>query len=482
LIKFFYEKRGQFEAPTSSVTFFNNTKGVGSMGRLVFRVGMSPTEANKTIGAIRTHLYNYAFAKSESAKGKDSIIIFRIDGTNIGEEGKQKALELFDFYSKVLGFQFDITPYNSYQKLGQSVFQSERKTIYLKYLEKLYDSGIAFKDRNSGIALFDLKSFTEQYTDIIEIEDLLFGKIKFDLKKRRERGSQFFALMRPNETALYPLASVVDDAEFGVTHVVRGRDKISGTELQEAIRIALGFRPKKYLHVPLLLDSEGKRLKGAVTFEDFIKKGIVPKALLSYLISSGYGNPNAIYYSLDDFIQNFDYKKIHKHNEKFDIYILLDLNKRIIREMTPKDYLDSFFLYLEKIQERELREKLEIDSKLCQILVTFRRPPVETLEIVKNILDPSYEVPSQHLYNILEEIFQGFEEKKEIIFPDLKGKEKRRFFDAVRWILLGRETFPDGEEIYNYLKEKKLLDSRMKKAKIAYLQYKQIAQRTEKQY
>jgi glutamyl/glutaminyl-tRNA synthetase len=348
-------------------------------------------------------VYNYAFAKSEKVKGKESIIIFRIDGTNIGEEGRQKALELFDFYSKVLGFQFDITPYNAYQKLGQSVFQSERKTIYLKSLKKLYDSGIAFKDRSSGIVLFDLKSFTKQYTDVIEIEDLLFGKIRFDLKKRLERGFHLFALMRPNETALYPLASVVDDVEFGVTHVVRGQDKISGTEFQEAIRIALGFRPKKYLHVPLLLDSEGKRLKGAVTFEDFIKKGIVLNALLSYLISFGYGNPDAIYYSL------------------------LDLNKRIIREMTPKDYLDSFFLYLEKIQERELREKLEIDSKLCQILVTFRRGSVETLEIVKNILDPFYEVPSQRLYNILEEIFQEFEEKKEVSFQTSKVRKKGDF-------------------------------------------------------
>jgi len=81
--------------------------------KLVFRVGMSPVESNKKIGPIRSHLYNYAFAKGEAEKGKDSKIIFRVDDTDREKHTKEKAEEIFHFFTDTLGFQFDITPYNA---------------------------------------------------------------------------------------------------------------------------------------------------------------------------------------------------------------------------------------------------------------------------------------------------------------------------------------------------------------------------------
>ena len=323
--------------------------------KLVFRAGMSPTESNKKIGPIRSHLYNYAFAKGEAEKGKDSKIIFRVDDTDKEKHTKEKAEDIFRFFTDTLGFRFDITPHNAEKEIGQSVFQSERQEIYRGYLEELFDKHVAFIDKESGLVLFDIKKFIDQYEDTLEIDDLLKGKIKFKLEENLRRGQKFFPLMRSDKSALYHLASVVDDKTFGVTHVVRGQDKLSIAEFQEMVRVSLDLEPKKYLHTPMLLDAEGKMLKGAVKFDDFIKQGIVPHALISYMISSGYGNPEEMYPSLEKFIGDFDYNKIHKNSGKFDVSKLENINDKLIRKISPEVYFDSILLYLAKVGEEHHR-------------------------------------------------------------------------------------------------------------------------------
>lgn len=65
---------------------------------VVVRVGMSPVEGNKNIGAIRSHLYNYSLAQSEKQKGSEGKVIFRVDDTNAEKHKKEKALELLHFF------------------------------------------------------------------------------------------------------------------------------------------------------------------------------------------------------------------------------------------------------------------------------------------------------------------------------------------------------------------------------------------------
>lgn len=91
----------------------NNIEESENKKKLIFRVGMSPTESNKKVGPIRAHLYNYGFAKSEAAKGHDSKIIYRVDDTDKEKHTREKSIELYKFFSEVLGFEFDITPDNS---------------------------------------------------------------------------------------------------------------------------------------------------------------------------------------------------------------------------------------------------------------------------------------------------------------------------------------------------------------------------------
>jgi glutamyl-tRNA synthetase len=427
---------------------------------------MSPVESNKDVGPIRSHLYNYTFAKAEAEKGKNSKIIFRIDDSNREKHTKEKAMEIYRFFNETLGFQFDVTPDNAQQEIGQSVFQSERQEVYSKYLEELFDKHVAFIDKESGLVLFDIKRFIQEYSDTLEIDDLVKGKIKFKLEENLKRGQLFFPLMRSDKSALYHLSSVVDDAAFEVTHVIRGQDKLSIAEFQEMVRVSFGFEPKKYLHTPMLLDAEGRLPKGAVKFDDFLQKGIVPQALISYMISSGYGDPEAIYPSLEEFIKNFDYKKIHRNNGKFDSKRLDYINKKLLEEVTPDIYVNSIVLYLAKNNQAALAERLKTDDALDALLVSFRREPAEAVEILKSILVPEYEEIDDEKSSLLSILCDDLE-KTGGEFPSA-GKlhlDKKSVYNAMRWILVGRWAFPGIDKVFNYLKAHNLIDHRISLAR-----------------
>jgi len=329
----------------------------------------------------------------------------------------------------------------------------------------LFDKHVAFVDKESGLVLFDIKKFIDQYTDILEINDLLKGKIKLKLEENLRRGQNFFPLLRSDKSALYHLASVVDDANFGVTHVVRGQDKLSIAQFQEMVRVSLGIEPKKYLHTPMLLDAEGKLLGGAVKFEDFIKEGIMPHALISYMISSGYGNPDEIYPSLEKFIGVFDYRKVHKSSGKFDMSKLENINNKLIRKISPEVYLNSLLIYLAKIGEEEVLEKLKIDSSLQNILVTLRRTPEDSLTVLESILDPRYEAVNENIRNVIQKVFS--ELKKDMgVFPsaEMMGLDQKTLYDAMRWILVGKYTFPNITQVFEYLKDSSKLNDRIEHA------------------
>lgn len=292
----------------------------------VFRIGISPSYGKIRIGALRTFLYIYAYAKSEETKGYDVRIILKIDDTKRTENPKEKASLVFDFLNRDLGLAFDLSPFNGKTHTAQPLYQSERGGIYKKYLARLIDNGYAHKNEADQTYSFDLKRYILKHESFIRIKDLVLGDISFDLTKCLKSNQESFLITRSDGSFLYNFASTVDDGELEVTDVIRGQDKISSLPFQEAIRVALGFNAKNYAHVPIMLDDQGKRLKGDTFFSDFLNMGISKNALISYILTSGYGDSNKNYNSLDNFIKTFDIVKIHKNNSKIDLARLKNIN------------------------------------------------------------------------------------------------------------------------------------------------------------
>ena len=98
-------------------------------------------------------------------------------------------------------------------------------------------------------------------------------------------------LLRPDGTPTYHLASVVDDHDFGITHVVRGSDHRPNSELQQELARALGFAPPEYVHHGLVLGEDGKKLSKrnapVATVQDLRDAGVPGEAVRAYLEELG---------------------------------------------------------------------------------------------------------------------------------------------------------------------------------------------------
>ena len=117
---------------------------------------------------------------------------------------------------------------------------------------------------------------------LTEVHDLLHGRIVQDVA--REVGD--FVVLRNDGVPSYQLAVVVDDADMGITHVLRGDDLLGSTSRQIQLCEALGLSVPVYAHVPLLLGPDGKRLAkraGTPSLAELRERGIAPERLVGLL-------------------------------------------------------------------------------------------------------------------------------------------------------------------------------------------------------
>jgi tRNA synthetases class I (E and Q), catalytic domain len=97
-------------------------------------------------------------------------------------------------------------------------------------------------------------------------------------------------LLRPDGRPTYHLASVVDDVDFGITHVIRGKDHLSNQALHEELTRALGAEPPEYIHHGLIVGPDGSKLSkrhGASSLAELREEGFPAEAVRAYLEELG---------------------------------------------------------------------------------------------------------------------------------------------------------------------------------------------------
>ncbi len=204
------------------------------------RFAPSPT-GSLHLGSALTAVANRRFADE-----RGGVLLLRIDDTDPARsrEGAEYAI-LRDL--RWLGFVWEEGPLR----------QSSRREIYRRAGEQLVASGRAYRDAEGAVRFLDEHRPT---------------------------------LLRPDGSPTYHLASVVDDADLAVTHVIRGKDHLANTPLHAALARALGAEPPEYLHHGLLLGADGRKLSkrhGAVALADLCKRGIPAAAVRRYLQELG---------------------------------------------------------------------------------------------------------------------------------------------------------------------------------------------------
>ena len=162
-------------------------------------------------------------------------------------------------------------------------------------------------------------------------DDLIHGPIVFEAGQLGDP-----VLIREDGRPLYGFSSVVDDIEFGVTHIVRGDDHITNTAGQIQLFEALGGALPVFAHLPLLIDSEGTKLSkrlGTLSIAALRDEGIEPLTLAVYLSRMGTSDPIEPLDDLVTLIHEFEFKRFSVSSPRFDFAELRRLNARMLHNM-----------------------------------------------------------------------------------------------------------------------------------------------------
>ncbi|MEE4119352.1 MAG: glutamate--tRNA ligase [Paracoccaceae bacterium] len=162
----------------------------------------------------------------------------------------------------------------------------------------------------------------------IEWQDMILGPVSIDAASVSDP-----VLIRADGQVLYTLASVVDDTDMGVTHVVRGSDHVTNTATQIQIMAALGHDHPAFAHHSLLTGAQGEALSkrlGTLSLRDLRARGVEPMALLSHMARLGSADPVELRRSHDELIDGFDISRFGAAPTKFDEADLMPLTHRLL--------------------------------------------------------------------------------------------------------------------------------------------------------
>ena len=325
------------------------------------RVRMAPSPTGYLhIGGARTALFNWLFAKHHNGK-----FILRIDDTDTARSTDESMDEIYDAL-KWLGINWD-----------EHYVQSERRSIYEGYVEQLLESGNAYHcyctpeeledirvqalankqtrsydRRGRYLTSEDVERFVAEgrkptvrikMPDIpILVEDLVLGSRNIDPETLEDE-----VIVRSNGMPNYNLTSIIDDAEMQITHVIRGTEHLNNTPKQIAIANALGLEVPQFAHIPLVLDSGGRKMSkrhhgDLVAVNRYREQGYLPEAVLNFVVRLGwsYDDKQEIF-SVDELIEKFELERVGKSGSVFDIKKLEWLNSHYINQLDVEARTDA---------------------------------------------------------------------------------------------------------------------------------------------
>lgn len=336
------------------------------------------------IGGARTALFNYLFARKQGGS-----FVLRIEDTDRERSTLKWEKDIIESLAW-LGIQWDEGPMpvsdfklrRSKKYIGEygPYRQSERQSLYARYLEKLlaekkayycfcskeeleaqrqYQMSIGQPPRYTGkcrsLAESEVeKKIAEGLPSIIRFKvpakklafkDLVRGRVEFDCSLLGD-----FSIAKNTTFPLYNFAVVVDDFEMKISHVIRGEDHLSNTPKQILLQEALGLPTPNYAHLPLILGPDRSKLSkrhGAVAIADYKKAGYLPEALVNFMVFLGWnpGEEREIF-SMASLIKEFSLENVQKGGAVFNIKKLNWLNGFYLRQKSIDKLTELCLPYL----------------------------------------------------------------------------------------------------------------------------------------
>lgn len=326
---------------------------------IVTRFAPSPT-GYLHIGGARTALFNWLYARHYGGK-----FILRIEDTDqlrSTEESTQAILNAMSW----LGLDWD----------GELYFQAERVEIHREMVQKLINEGKAYycvctpeeleqkrkkalaegrkpkydgtcREKNIKKTDNSVVRFKSPHVGTTVVNDLIKGRVTFNNEELDD-----LIIERSDGYPTYNFAVVIDDAQMGITHVIRGDDHLNNTPRQILLYDALGYDIPLFGHVPMILGSDKARLSkrhGATSVMAYKEMGYLPEALVNYLVRLGWSHGDQEIFSSDELISLFDLDTVGKSAAVFNPDKLLWLNQHYIKERPDKQLAEEVSPFFEKL-------------------------------------------------------------------------------------------------------------------------------------
>jgi len=319
------------------------------------RYAPSPTGALH-IGNVRSGLFAWLFARHNRG-----VFVLRIDDTDRERSTRESLDEILESL-RWLGIDWDEGPPNP------EYFQSNRFDRYRGAARQLIREGKAYPcyctaaeldamrkqaEREHRKPGYDGRCREKPFAPDLELPDVKAGRnytIRFrsphegetvvaDLIKGRavfDNGElDDLIIFRSDGVPTYNFATVLDDADFHISHVVRGDDHLPNTPRQMQIFYALGLTPPAYAHLPMVMGPDGAKLSkrhGATSVFAYREAGYVPEALLNYLARLGWSHGDQEIFSREELMAYFDFDACGKSAGIFNAEKLLWLNFHYLKE------------------------------------------------------------------------------------------------------------------------------------------------------
>lgn len=310
------------------------------------------------IGGARTALYSWLHARKHGGR-----FVLRIEDTD-RERSTEESVNAILEGMTWLGLEYDEGPF----------FQTHRFDRYNEVIQQLMDKGLAYHCYCSREALEKMRegqmarkekprydgrcrTRTEPLEGVepvirfknpaeggVVIDDLIKGKVMIQNSELDD-----LIIARSDSTPTYNLTVVVDDWDMGITHVIRGDDHLNNTPRQINLLRALGAELPIYAHVPMILGEDGKRLSkrhGAVSVMHYRKEGILPEALLNYLVRLGWSHGDQEIFTPEELIEKFDINDVNSAASTFNPDKLLWINQQYIIASKPEHLVHHLSVHL----------------------------------------------------------------------------------------------------------------------------------------
>lgn len=313
---------------------------------IVTRFAPSPTGLLH-IGGVRTALFSWLQARRHGGKfilrvedtdrerSTDEAVRVIVEGMHwLGldaDEGPYYQTQRFDRYREVIGQMLTAgTAYHCY--CSKEELEQMRAAQLARKEKPRYDGRC--RDRQAPVpGVAPVVRFRNPQDGEVVVRDLVHGDIVF-----RNAELDDLIIARSDGTPTYNFCVVVDDADMGITHVIRGDDHINNTPRQMNMLLALGVTPPAYAHVPMILGPDGAKLSkrhGAVSVLQYEEDGYLPDALLNYLVRLGWSHGDQEIFTREEMVALFDIADVNKAASAFNPEKLLWLNQQHMMRAEP---------------------------------------------------------------------------------------------------------------------------------------------------